>query len=159
MKATKNHVCSCGGELQRVDASGHSQTTLCKKCRYCSLIVHHPNFELCILLADFHLKRGDLDGQRPLGDLGMATHLVDCLTHDVWPSPATIVDFGIDTPRHLGALQHAVGAGITAYDLDRVMGDGLALTPLIRSVPDQPYGNVEFETPYDALAGTLSWTE
>ena len=37
----------------------------------------------------------------------------------------------------------------TAYDLDRVMGDGPAITRLIRSVPYQPYADVEFQTAYD----------
>lgn len=40
-------------------------------------------------------------------------------------------------------------AGCTAYDLDRVMGDGPAITQLIRAVPDQPYPFVEFRTIYD----------
>ncbi len=76
---------------------------------------------------------------------------MECLRNDVWPSPATIVDFGIDTARHLGALQNAVRFGFTAYELDRVMGDGSAITKLVNATPKQPYGFVEFRTVYDGL--------
>ena len=65
------------------------------------------------------------------------------------------MDYGIDSKRHLGALQHAVRAGVTAYDLDRVMGDGPAITRLVRSVPYHPYADVEFQTAYD----TFDWEE
>lgn len=111
--------------------------------RGCCQVIH---------LADFHVKRGDAAGQRPLDDRSMAQRLVECLVDDVWPSPATIVDFGIDSPQHLGALQHAVRSGCTAYDLDRVMGDGPAITRLVRGFAQQPYGHVEFATLYDAVA-------
>ena len=159
MQTLTNHVCSCGGEFQPMDASGHSFTAVCETCQRGSLIIEHPNFGLVIPLADFHLKRGDEGDQRPLRDLGMATRLVECLVYDQWPSSATIVDFGIESRSHLGALQHAVRAGITAYDLDRVLGDGPAITALVRGVPGQPYRYIEFETAYDAFAGKLSWTD
>lgn len=34
----------------------------------------------------------------------------ECLRLDEWPSPATCLDFGIETEKHLGALQWAVSA-------------------------------------------------
>jgi hypothetical protein len=105
-----------------------------------------------IHFVDFHFKRGDGLHQRPLDDVSMATRLVECLVEDRWPSPATIVDFGIDTNRHLGALRHAVHQGCCIYDLDRVMGDGPAITQLVQAFPYQPYGPVEFRTAYDGLA-------
>jgi hypothetical protein len=86
---------------------------------------------------------------RPLGDLYMATRLHEDLLRDSWPSPATVVDFGIASERHLGALRYAARAGVTAYDLDRVMGNGPAITRLVRSVPGQPLNDVEFHTAYD----------
>jgi hypothetical protein len=49
-------------------------------------------------------------------------------------------------------LQHAVRCGCTAYELDRVMGDGPAITNLVRLFPRQPYGPVEFRTVWDNLA-------
>jgi hypothetical protein len=131
------------------DICGASKTGACTRCGCCWLLIKHPNFALNVALSDFHLKRGGGPGRRPLADLTMATRLVERLSCDVWPSPATAVDFGIDTCRHLGALQHAVRAGVTAYDLDRVMGDGPAITRLVRGVPAQPYADVEFQTAYD----------
>ncbi|REJ90721.1 MAG: hypothetical protein DWQ35_16095 [Planctomycetota bacterium] len=103
-------------------------------------------------MADFHLKRGDGLHQRPLDDVSMASRLVESLVQDTWPSPATIVDFGIDTDRHLGALQHAVHQGCAIYDLDRVMGDGPAITQLVRAFAHYPYGRIEFRTAYDEVA-------
>lgn len=100
-------------------------------------------------MRDFHLKRGDGPCQRPMNDLRMAQQLFECLIWDVWPSPTTIVDFGIDSSAHLAALQYAARSGITAYDLDRVLGDGPAITRLVRSVPDQPDMSIQFQTLHD----------
>lgn len=123
----------------------------CNQCEHCSLMVTHPSFELTVMLANFHRLRGSGPGQRPVDDLSMAARLVECLNLDKWPSPATILDFGIDSSSHLGVLQHAVDVGITAYDLDRVLGDGPAITALTRGVPGQPYRHVVFTTTYDDL--------
>lgn len=123
----------------------------CDECHRCSLVVTPPSFGLTIALANFHRLRGSGTGQRPLDDRSMAVRLVDCLILDQWPSPASIIDWGIDSAHHLGALQHAVVVGITAYDLDRVLGDGPAITALTRGVPRQPYRDVVFTTAYDAL--------
>jgi len=135
--------------MELVDASEHIQTRACPACGRCTLMVRHPRFELCVSLADFHVKRGDNQEQRPLDDLDMATRLFECLVRDEWPSPAITVDYGIASPEHLGALQHAVRAGIRPYELDRVMGDGPAITQLVRGVPRQPYRCVTFRTAYD----------
>ena len=146
---TLQHFCTCGGGLWVLDTDGFSTTAACHRCKCCWLLIQHPHFAVSVALSDFHLKRGDGPNRRPLGDLTMATRLVANLLHDAWPSPATVVDYGIDSDRHLGALQYAVCAGVTVYDLDRVMGDGSAITRLVRSVPGQPCADVEFRTAYD----------
>jgi hypothetical protein len=109
----------------------------------------HPNFDYRIPLVNFSIKRGPHPDQRPLDDLAMAEHLVECLFLDVWPSNATVFDFGIESSRHLGALQQAVYVGATAYDLDRVMGNGWAITELVRAACCHPYRDVVFRTVYD----------
>ena len=154
MKAL-NHNCPCGGQLMQLDKSGGSVTACCLACRHCCLIVHQPRFGALIPLRDFHIKRGDGPSKRAFDDVAMARSMVDCLVLDRWPSPATTIDYGIQSQEHLGALQHAVLAGVTAYDLDRVMGDGPAITRLVRSIPDQPYAHVKFDTAYDSY----NWEE
>lgn len=139
--------CNCGGILAVVDQSECSATALCDRCDHASLIIDPPRAKACIHLSDFHLKRGDHG--RPLGDLNMATRLYEDLVLDRWPSPAATLDFGIDSSSHLGALQFAVRAGVTPYDLDRVLGDGPAITQLVRTAPVQPYGFVVFNTVWD----------
>ena len=81
----------------------------------------------------------------------MAQRLVECLKNGSEPSPASRADFGIEERAHLRALKHAVQSGITAYDLDRVMGDGPAITALTQGIPGQPEPNIEFRTAYDGL--------
>lgn len=152
MTTTNEMQCECGGELEVIDRFESSSTTRCQACGLYSLFIWHPRFQQLILLSDFHLKRGDGPERRPLNDLTMATQLVECLVRDEWPSTATVFDFGIDSTSHLGALQFAVRKGITAYDLDRVMGDGPAITQLVRSIPGQPYGAIRFKTAYQGLA-------
>jgi hypothetical protein len=153
------HCRWCDTEGIVVDQGEHSETLACAICRHCTLQIGHQKLDLGfkarIPLRHFHLKRGNGPYQRPLDSRPTATSLVDHLTLDVWPSMAAIVDFGIDTGLHYGALQHAVLMGITAYELDRVLGDGVAITMLVTAIPDQPYGSVRFRTAYD----DLPWNE
>jgi hypothetical protein len=77
-------------------------------------------------------------------------HLLDSLLMDNWPRTAAIVDFGIDTQEHLGALQYAYKhAGRTPAEFDAALGSGAKLTELC-TVPGQPYV-VKFETAWDRL--------
>lgn len=145
--------CNCNrGDLIERDQGGQALTLACSTCRRCWLLVIHPQFQVGIALRDFHCKRGDGPFQRPLDDLSMATRLVEHLVLDTWPSPTTVMDWGIETGGHYGALQHAVRSGVTAYELDRVVGDGPAITRLVRAVPEQPFDDVEFRTAWDALS-------
>ena len=147
MTTTNEMLCECGCELEVIDSFETSSTTRCQTCGLYSLFIWHPRFQQLILLADFHLKRGHGPEQRPLNDLSVATELVDCLVSDHWPTRATVNAFGIGRPSHVAALSFAVENGVTAYDLDRVMGNGLATTQLVRSVPGQPCEWIEFK-PY-----------
>jgi hypothetical protein len=67
-----------------------------------------------------------MNAPRPL-----AQHLYDCLLMDAWPRAAAVVDWGIDSPDHLGALQDAIRGGATAADLDAVCGDGPGITAMV----------------------------
>jgi len=79
----------------------------------------------------------------------MAQTLVDCLTDNCWPSLATVVDYGIDSSDHFKALQSAYQGGCNVYDLDRVMGDGPAITQLVHAVPGLSFIGIRFRTMYD----------
>jgi hypothetical protein len=85
----------------------------------------------------------------------LAIHLFDSVMLDAWPSNAAVIDWGIDSPAHLGALQDAVRGGATAADLDEVCGDGPAITAMVRAWQDK-YAKtqgaryrVTFATAYD----------
>jgi hypothetical protein len=76
--------------------------------------------------------------------------LYQALVLDTWPSPAAVVDFGIESERHYAALQHAViHQDVTLEELDDAVCDGLALTALIGA--ESPYHGLTFTTPWDAL--------
>lgn len=154
MRPRRNSINFCPHCSQRIepevlDRSGHSRTERCLECQACWLTFEHPAISMQIALRDFHLKRGVGFTRRPLSDLGMATRLVASLHDGHWPSPATVVDFGIDSRKHLGALGYAVRYGVTAYELDRVMGDGRAITKLVGNMPYQPFKDIRFRTVYD----------
>ena len=134
-----------------LDGCGCSLTAQCRECSRCSLVITSPTVRQIVSLSQFHCRWGNGSNERVLDVRPLAIHLVDSLILDLWPSVATTVDWGIDSANHLGALQHAVVFGITAYDLDRVLGDGRAITALIRGVPRQPYREVVFETAFDRL--------
>ena len=78
---------------------------------------------------------------------------------DVWPNPAGIQDFGLESDRHYAALQYAVrDDGVTREELDRALGDGEAITALIR--PGNPYRGVRFQTAWDGLGRTITdWAD
>lgn len=150
LKTTNPQCTYCGDDLKVVDQQKRSETLRCLTCgRY---FLHRHSGNTLIRLDQFHRRRGNRAGRRPYDDLAMAERLVLALVTDCWPSPATVVDFGIDSGSHLGALQYAARNGVTAYDLDRVIGDGRAITQLVRSVPEQPYSYVEFHTVWDTPA-------
>lgn len=151
-----NHRCQCGGSLDVIDASGYSTTARCRVCLHCSLIIEHPRFKACIRLDDFHSQRGNRPYQRPIDDLSLATEVVQCLNDALPLTFAAICEFGVTTGPHYNALAYAVDVGVTAYDLDRVRGDGPAITQLVLIALNQPYSNLEFDTIYD---GENWWDE
>jgi hypothetical protein len=90
-------------------------------------------------------------GGHPLAVRELTQHLIEALAADEWPRAAAIVDFGIDSADHLGALQWAYLSGHRSpEDFDAALGSGAKLTELCR-VPRQRYV-VTFETSYDRMA-------
>ncbi|MCR9296503.1 MAG: hypothetical protein NXI32_27650 [bacterium] len=87
----------------------------------------------------------------------MATGLVECLKTGKRPSLATMVDFGIETNKHYVALQNATSNGVTAYDLDRVLGDGPAITWLVSGAIRENHPHIQFRTAYDGLVCEMLW--
>ena len=63
------------------------------------------------------------------------------------PSAAARIDFGVDSEAHWRALQIAVRHGATVNDLDLALGDGPALTALVK----EHGSDVVFETAYDCF--------
>lgn len=152
----------CGENVEQVDSFADSQTVRCIQCGQCALIKSSPTIRMIIPLVDFHIKRGTGDLETPLDDLSVAEELVECLSNDRWPSMDTADEFGIDSSSHLGALRSAYWGGCNVYDLDRVLGDGRAITQLIRAVPEQRYPDVRFFTMYDGWRccfGRTEWLE
>lgn len=147
----KGYVCpGCGGEkVERIDSFAGSRTIRCTQCERCALILSVLHLCSVIPLVDFHFKRGTGLHQRRLDDLTMAQTLVDCLTDNCWPSLATVIDYGIDSSDHFKALQSAYQGGCNVYDLDRVMGDGRAITQLVHAVPGLSFIGIRFRTMYD----------
>jgi hypothetical protein len=81
----------------------------------------------------------------------LTQQLIDCCWLDVWPGNTAVIDFGIDSAEHLGALQHAIRYGlVTAEELDAAMGNGEALTAIAQR-GDNPYRDVSFHTSWDDM--------
>ena len=76
----------------------------------------------------------------------LATDCYDALMMDMPLRPAMVVDFGIDDNNHHSALQRAVRAGATVQELDNALGDGPALTALVKKHTDI---DMVFKTSYD----------
>jgi hypothetical protein len=108
------------------------------------------------------------DGSRVVGNLGIVgvfamsddnpkreirevtRNVYESLIRDEWPRPAGIVDFGLKTTDHLGALQWAVrDDGVTIEQLDEALGSGPKIQALISDT--NPYRFVKFETDWDNI--------
>lgn len=86
---------------------------------------------------------------RPIRPL--TKELIECCQLDVWPGMATVVDFGIDSSSHLGALQFAIREGlVTPQELDAAMGSGAELTEIAQR-GENPYRDVTFRTSWDEM--------
>jgi hypothetical protein len=83
----------------------------------------------------------------------------DCLLADEWPTDAGVKDFGLESTEHYGALQYELRSGsVSLQQLDRVLGNGPAITALIRK--GNPYGGVTFRTMWDDIAVDITnWPE
>ena len=81
----------------------------------------------------------------------LTQQLITAVLFDVWPSIAAIVDFGIDSDRHLGALQFAIKYDeVTPQELDAAMGSGAKLTEIAQR-GNNPYRDVTFRTSWDKM--------
>ena len=80
----------------------------------------------------------------------MTTRLHDALMLDMGIGAAAAVDFGIgfSGSQNHSALQRAVRAGATAEELDAVLGDGKAISALVKRYTEI---DLAFQTPYDAF--------
>jgi hypothetical protein len=91
------------------------------------------------------------DDKQPSQIRPLTRQLIECAHLDVWPGHAAVVDFGIDSDRHLGALQFAIRNDlVTPTELDAAMGKGAMLTE-IAGRGDSPYRDVTFRTSWDGL--------
>jgi hypothetical protein len=88
----------------------------------------------------------------------LTEHLWFCLMFDSWPdSPAVLIDFGIASADHFGALQYAAHDDFISIDqLDKLLGNGPALTPAIDENDGNPYKGIIFKTPYDVYEQIVS---
>ncbi len=74
-------------------------------------------------------------GDRPIRPL--VHTLIESLTLDVWPSHATMMDFGISDLDHYAAIQKAVLAASDAEalrrELNEILGNGPKITAWVRA--------------------------
>jgi hypothetical protein len=82
--------------------------------------------------------------------------LVYSMLTDQWPSPAAVVDFGIDSQKHYAALQAPIReAEIMPVQLDQALGSGRRLTELVRASASNPHRDVGFHGLLDAYERLL----
>lgn len=81
-------------------------------------------------------------------------NLIQAIARDLSPNADVTLDFGIASARHLESLAAGIRSGkIMPLDLDGARGDGAKLTALVTPETGNPFGNVQFYTSEDALAG------
>jgi hypothetical protein len=100
---------------------------------------------------DYAMTEGGTMSQQPKTQVRELTqHVYHSLLLDEWPRNAGIIDFGLKSTEHYGALQYAVKCeGVTPEQLDAALGKGAAIQALISKT--NPYRNVVFKTDYDDM--------
>lgn len=89
---------------------------------------------------------------RPVTEKLFQAILLDC-----WPDGfAVCVDFGMDRKNRQQVYEsyyyYPIRAGeITAEQLDAALGNGPALTQLVRSCPSNPHKSIEIKTAWDYI--------
>lgn len=150
--ASELPACGCGGEMHEIDADGRSTSARCESCRQYFLVVDDGHGDPAVIhLRNFEARREDGPRRYAVGDHSKADQLATALASGGWPSPATIVNYGIDTPAHFEALREAARAGVTPYEFDRVLGDGKAIEELVRATTSDPALHIPFRTAFDHL--------
>ena len=67
-------------------------------------------------------------------------------------SPATIVDFGLESDAHVEALVRVIRHdAVTPEQLDAALGDGPALTKLVNEFEFNIECGIVYKTPYDSM--------
>ncbi len=135
-------------------------TLRCTDCDECYLVIKWDRRPAGVIhLRDFLKRRGDGPGHRPLNEMSMAKNLSRAmLKQHERISPATLLDFGIRTKEQFTALMRAVHISANSFMLDRVLGDGKAITALVRYISKGEI-TTEFVTPWDALYEMKEWQE
>lgn len=81
-------------------------------------------------------------------------NLVTSILMDEWPRRAAVVDFGIDSQKHYEALYYPIReAEILPQALDAALGNGAALTAMLREAASNPHKDVTFSTSWDVILG------
>ncbi len=124
------------------------RTLCCKDCNECYLVSEINQKQNVVHLRLFLQRRGVGKDRRALDDMSLARNLwFDLVCNKGDLSFEQQIDFGIETPVHYAALQFA---GLDEYMLDRVQGDGKAITNLVRAATDDQLV-IEFKTPWDGV--------
>lgn len=145
-------ACDCVDSIEKLGKCDTSCVEHCTECHKCQLVVTTEFIRTKIDLAHFYDGRVKPTEVKPLLDTvihRLATEMMKALVLDMFPDKFGEILYNADSPEKLGTLQAMVRAGITAVELDRVMGDGKALTALAEALPHQPYGPQTFRTEFD----------
>jgi hypothetical protein len=80
------------------------------------------------------------------------SYLLEAISTGTEPRDAAKVDFGIESEKHFEALSHSVLNGkITPEMLDASLGNGAALTHLVKNDRTNPHRGIVFETGWHEL--------
>ena len=67
-------------------------------------------------------------------------------------SPATICDFGLDSPVHQAAIRETIINGATLEEIDRALGNGVKLEKLVAHY-SPTFAGIGFRTSWDEMEG------
>jgi hypothetical protein len=80
-------------------------------------------------------------------------HLITSVLLDQWPNNSCAAAFGVHSHQHYESLYFPIrNQELTPKQLDAAIGDGLALTALVRDAPSNPHKEIEFQTLRSMLA-------
>ena len=137
--------CRQGHAMDFKDELFHSRLDFCATCHTGHLSFQFNGQSKTLVLSEFDRYRFGHHTLWPWEDLTRTQEMVHSIGQSQVPSPGQLEAFGIARWRQLHAMRRALENGLTAFDLQHVVGYGSAISQMVQMANKNQFQNVAFD--------------